>query len=207
MKISIQRYCLVVAALMLACTVLVAVLVKRSCIANYIYHNLPATSSTDLVSADREVALTILQLPDWHYRPGMSASDLSLYLHAAKELQSLPVDDALGVLQECERLYINTPTQYEASSKIYVLLRFVFDYSLNLAGDQEKFFAVFSRVDAGAPAQNSLEWPLEWRNGCPTLVSGNPGMSGPPYSPVDEYAYQYSRFRYRNLPSSFTDCD
>lgn len=207
MKISTQQYGLVVAALMLACAVLVAVLVMRSSIANYIYHNLPATPSKDLASTDRDVVLTILQLPDWHCRPGMSASDLSLYLNAAKALQSLPVDDALGVLQECERLYINTPTEYEASSKIYVLLRVVFDYSVNLAGDEEKFFAVFSRIDTGAPAQNSLEWPLEWRNGCPTLVSGNPGMSGPPYSPVDEYAYQYSRFRYRNLPSSFADCD
>lgn len=107
-------------------------------------------------------------------------------------------------LAEYLRSYVGRPDELSSEqSKLFLLLRVVFELPESVPGGQRLSFCDWTRQNSGLNADGTanLAWPLSWNEGRPRLVAARPGTAAGDYAVRDEYVYLRYHFRYRNLSS------
>lgn len=141
-------------------------------------------------------------LPPWRYDRGFSAEDWERYAYAARLVQNSEpdrVEDALRrFLDEADGF-----TGAENETRLFLLLRFVFDLPESAPSEQRRTFKGWVNWPApDAEGNVNLSWPVSWRTGEPTLISRFEGSEGPRYAAVEEYRHLLGHFPFRDLRTS-----
>ena len=86
----------------------------------------------------------------------------------------------------------------ENETRLFLLMRVVFDLPSRAPVDQRRAFKGWANWPApDAEGKVKLSWPLDLRDGRPTLLAHFEGADGPRYAAVEEYYYLLARFPFR----------
>jgi hypothetical protein len=154
----------------------------------------PASAKTLVALFDR--------LEPWSHTKTYSPRGWAFARRVAKTVQTTNpkiVDQALDAfMANAVKATFNGDSEDE--SKVYLLMRVVFDLPENAA--PSKSFSYKGWDNAGQSIQGgtaNLAWPLKWNGGHPTLVIAYEGSEGIAYGAKAEYGYMLAHFPFRQL--------
>ncbi|MEM1255781.1 MAG: hypothetical protein AAGI69_25360 [Cyanobacteria bacterium P01_H01_bin.21] len=140
-------------------------------------------------------------LKPWTAQNDFSDNDWARMIAVARVVQTVdpPMVEAacdIFVQQALQETFVG----YESESKLFILMRVVFDLPEHVSADERASFkgwVNWPRPDING--QVNLAWPVSWASGYPQLEDSYVGSMGPPYAAAKEYLYMRQRFPYRQL--------
>jgi hypothetical protein len=140
-------------------------------------------------------------LTPWSEREDLTKKEWDNYLQVARVVQqSTP-----QVVESALELFMQEAIQeefkgYESESKLFVLMRVLFDLPEAVPENQRQCFKGWINwPKADSNGQVSLVWPILWQSARPALLAPYEGSEGLPYAAVAEYRYFLTHFSYRQL--------
>ncbi len=163
------------------------------CTPSHISHQLTA----------KELAMALQSVTPWRDEPARySKHDWIALVSAAKTLQTSSPASVEHSIKEFQGFWAVPPANSQ-DSKLFLLLRVAFEVPESEpdgSPGQELIGAWFS---AGTQTNSDMTvnraWPLSWRNGNPTLLSGFRGYQGARYDAAREYRFFTGHYKKRNL--------
>jgi hypothetical protein len=157
-----------------------------------------------------ELQRLLLEVEVWPSGPQVryySKHSWLLLINAAKVVQE---SEPKSVEQTLEDYQSHTATngldQIKEDSKLFLLMRVVFDLPEDVSVDTNGFVPVFGgwvtmNEQFGTNGSVNVAWPIRWNNGHPILISGYYGIQGinSTYNARKEYMYFMSKYRMRHL--------
>ena len=125
------------------------------------------------------------------------------YIKVAKIIQSIPIDTTTIAIQKFMKeanLLDESYEGYEHGSKVFILLRVVFNLPETIPA--ENSFAFIGWNNWPDPdAQNNINpgWPVTWKSGNPKLQGSYEGSLGQSYQAVLEFQFLLDNYPFRNL--------
>jgi len=124
----------------------------------------------------------------------------------ARVMQTASPKAIVTMLYKYQQAGTDTPEETAADSKLYLLLRVVFDLPerSRASGTRNVFGGwVTMKEQFNEDGSENRAWPVIWNHGRPYLVSGFYGIQGinARYRAVEEYEYFRRHFKLRNLTS------
>ena len=139
------------------------------------------------------------KLPSWG-NGDFTEQEWMAYLQCANYIQRFEKQDVIQLLEIIEHKYTSQPDSDKIQSKLFILLRILFDIPLSGNVTSRKSFKGWENW----PAENesgevNLSWPVTWKNNQPHLESNYEGSLGKSYASVKEYTYFQKLYIYRNI--------
>lgn len=152
----------------------------------------------------REERLVMLfrHLPAWRQSRGLAASEWQDLERAAVVVQQSPYRDVTAALDRfvCEIQNSNLRSDYEEESKVFLLLRFVFNLPEKAREADRVSFKGWNNwpVVQDGEAVN-LSWPIIWQDGKPSLAARYEGSQGKPYAASAEFRHFLEHYAFRGV--------
>ena len=148
---------------------------------------------------EAEVAELIYGLPAWRYDRPLSTIEWNIYVEAGKVLQKTDSSILLnGLYLESEQWQKSAFLDgFSEESKPYLLLRVMFDLPEEIPYGKR----FVSKGWRGREVSDKWypNWPIQWGQDGPRLITLCRGCIGPPYSVVSEYKHFKNTYPFRNL--------
>ena len=159
-------------------------------------HDSSADSSMQATD-ERELCTRLHELAPWGPTADYSESAWQYTRNVAVVIQQAQPNTVILALEQFER----ETTDYEEMSKVFILMRLLFDLPEDAPVSERFNFAAWDRGDADlvGPRTVNLAWPLSYHDGAPTLMQGRPNAQGPPYAAASEYRYLIAKYPFRQL--------
>ena len=143
----------------------------------------------------------IANIEPWPSSTNYSAAGWQHLIAAARTFQKTDSKLIDAALKEYLQKYAGRPELVSEQSKVFLLLRAVFDLPEDAHGVAEHPFSDWNRGQAGLNAGGTvnLDWPLSWSQGGPRLVAGRDDSGGGHYSAREEYDYLRYHFPFRDF--------
>jgi hypothetical protein len=140
-------------------------------------------------------------LRTWTQRDAFSPEDWANYIKVAKLVQETEPEIVETALDQFVKAATLEPfTGYESESKVFLLMRVVFELPEIGPEQSRAMFKVWTNwPQADMQGNVSLTWPITWRSGRPELMAGYEGSEGKPYPAAAEYRYLRDHFSYRRF--------
>jgi len=146
-----------------------------------------------------ELVERIKSLPAWKTQGDFSEAEWNRYLDVARMLQQTPPDMVDRVLEKAAG-GADPQASEEAQTKLFLLLRIVFDLPARGPADERRSFKGWTNwPQSDAAGFVDLSWPISWLHGRPTLSGTYQGSMGLPYDARGDFRYLRSKYPYRRL--------
>ncbi len=142
-------------------------------------------------------------LKEWTSNDAMTDSNWKQYIKVAKVVQqtnSKNVENSINEFMSQAIKLDENYTGFENESKVFLLLRIVFDLPESfLAKNYYSYKAWSNWPETDANGFINLAWPISWQNKFPILIDSYTGSMGQVYAASSEYKYFLEKFNFRNL--------
>lgn len=140
-------------------------------------------------------------LAPWSQRQDLTKEEWNNYLKVARAVQQSTPEVVESALELFMRGAIQEEFKgYEGESKLFLLMRVVFDLPEAAPESQRRSFKGWINwPEADSEGNVSLAWPISWQSARPALIAPYEGSEGIPYAAVKEYRYLLEHFPYRQL--------
>ena len=141
-------------------------------------------------------------LKPWTKKDGFTKNDWDHYIKIAGNVQNSEpevIKSAMEAFRQ-EVMKEDFNGQYESESKLFILLRVVFDLPEKAPANQRLSFKGW--INWPEPDENgkvNLSWPVSWKGGSPALIAGYEGSVGEIYDAWSEYKHFSQNFKFRNF--------
>jgi len=148
----------------------------------------------------RSLTTKFRELAPWTHAGDLSAGQWERYLDVAREVQRADPSEVERAIAEFLRERSGFGAA-EDETRIFLLLRVVFDLPESVPAEQRHAFAGWVNWPPPGPdGKITLSWPITWRTGRPVIVAPYEGSEGESYAGVEEYRYLLAHFPFRDLP-------
>jgi len=147
-----------------------------------------------------EIIPLIRNLKPWPFEvSAFVVGDFQAYEKAAATLQAADTSEVSQALQDFrDSIRPDDPESDALESRVFLLLRFVFDLPEEASLAQRRIFKGWANWPAPGPdGKVSLSWPLSFKGKSPQLLSGRAGSQGQAYAIEAEYQHFLDHFSYR----------
>lgn len=139
----------------------------------------------------------ITKIEPWPATTNYSPAAWKQLVKAARVFQETEPELAGRLLAEHIEKYSGQPAQLAIEEgKMFLLLRMVFDIAEE---SNEKESATARQLTSPLGTARGLSWPIQWRDGQPSLVSGHPKSQLFQQPITDEFTLMRYRYKYRDL--------
>ena len=140
-------------------------------------------------------------LAPWSQRRDFSKEEWDNYLKVAGAVQQSPPEVVESALDRFMQEALHEEFKgYESESKLFLLMRVVFDLPEVAPANQRRSFKGWVNwPEADSEGYVNLAWPLSWEAAKPRLIAPYEGSEGIPYAASQEYRYLLKHFPYRRL--------
>lgn len=152
----------------------------------------------DKIKESATVPYLIQSIPSW--LGGYDKSKTADLIQIGAKLSVLTDHEIRDGIQEFSSVYSGANDYLWQISKVYLLLRVLFDVPANIPINQAKVFGGWGHPSAGTGNTFNLLWPLEMSmDSTLNVVGGFSGYYGAPYDAVGEYDYFSEGFGRREI--------
>jgi hypothetical protein len=141
------------------------------------------------------------QLTPWTSNLDWTSSAWKKYINTAIKVQEANQTDVEEAIKNFMEEAKKQPfIGYEIESKLFILLRIVFEIP-QVASEKDRFSfkGWINWPKANEFGEINLGWPVKWINGQPNLESGYVGSEGKPYAALEEYQFLKMKYPFRKL--------
>lgn len=132
----------------------------------------------------------------WTSEENYNPEDLATLLQAAQELSQINEEELLSEMVEYATYY-NFAT--EEMSKLYLVLRLLFDVPQDYPAEEAQFFGGWAAPDLNSEESVNLSWPVYMQDGRLENIDYFMGYYGVPYDVEGEFRYFSERFEKRQF--------
>lgn len=149
---------------------------------------------------DQQVARALIgKLTPWGPR-NFTEEEWAAYFQCVNYIRQLNEEDVAKLLEEIQHEFTSKPDGDELQSKLFILLRLLFD--IPETGDVSARMSFKGWENWPSPnkfGQVNLTWPIAWEGNQPFLESHYEGSLGKPYALTSEYSYFKGLYLYRDI--------